>query len=79
MELFEERKKFRYLNLINYGYITENGTPVKCILCNEKRFQNRNFIYAKENIRVVTHFECYCVSCNKPMAKWSNGAWTILM
>lgn len=63
-----------FLELERAGYITENGTPLKCIYCDSKELVDVNIMKSNYGIE---EYEVKCNSCKKITGRWGYGNWTL--
>lgn len=64
-----------FLNLEKNGYITEKGSPLKCIYCDSKDLIDINVMKANYGME---EYEVQCNSCKKITGRWAYGNWTLL-
>lgn len=58
--------------LIEQGYIAEDGTPLKC-KCGNTDFETKNSYGDGNNI--VEEMDIYCKECGNLVGHWAYGAW----
>ena len=59
---------------IKDGYISSNGTPLKCKKCDSKEFKDINKDQCEYG---VTEFERICSDCGQVNGYWSYGNWQL--
>lgn len=75
-ETFED-----YINhMINEGFIAEDGTPLKCIHCEEKEFTEYDHDYLDycygHGVNLL-EYKLKCNKCGKNVGYWVTGRWEI--
>lgn len=64
---------FQYM--IDNGYISKNGTPLKCQFCECIEFEKGKTYYEEV---YLSEYELLCKNCGKKVDYWAYGAWEIL-
>lgn len=65
----------RHINrLIKQGYISSDGTPLKCTNCKSTDLEDYNHVY--EDYYCV-EYSVRCKQCKSNQGLWSYGNWTL--
>jgi hypothetical protein len=67
----EETMEQYITQMIEDGYITEKGEPLKCVHCGSKDLESHHFY---EN-HYVAEIDVICKICDKNTGHWSYGSW----
>ena len=69
------RDMSKYINhLVNKGFVTEDGTPLKCVHCESDNLQQVNECYGQYGIE---EYQIQCKNCNNITGHWAYGNWQI--
>lgn len=68
----ETRKYIKQLE--KEKYITEDGTPLKCLYCDSKDLENINIMRSNYGIE---EYDVQCKSCKKIVGRWGYGNWAL--
>jgi len=61
-------------NQVKEGYISKDGTPLKCFNCESKELKD-NITDSTE--QGIMEYEKVCINCNKIVGCWAYGHWQL--
>jgi len=62
-------------NQVKEGYISENGTPLKCFKCESKEMSEVNHDYL-DGGRIL-EYDIKCKDCDTIVGSWAYGHWQL--
>lgn len=61
-------------DLVNRGFVTEQGAPLKCFHCESEHLEEGDSFY--EEMHGQVEYSVRCKKCGEHVVTWSYGGWS---
>lgn len=64
--------RYYYWQNVKRGFISNNGTPLKCHECDSIDLKDYNKLYEEH---ILIEYDCKCNKCGTMLGHWAYGYW----
>lgn len=74
VKISDLRLRYQLWRDVKNGYITNDGTPLKCYKCNSKDMKKYNEYYEEH---WCVEYDIRCKECRAKLGHWAYGNWEV--